>query len=170
MERRRTLRTEEENEMNEVYCYELLYEGEQKAGSVVDLKTGITYADLKKYARVSVVQHAIANETTGNSTIWLGKLLIGRINATTNASALYVLLDMRNKNFIEPWYAYQNKSLVDPKYGASNINYPIGMSRSLRDIEKTTLKDSDEISFGNLVGAKLKVDTKFYIYGISKYV
>lgn len=152
--------------MNEIYCYELLYEGEQKAGSVVDLKTGITYADLKKYARVSVVQHAIANEVTDNSTIWLGKLLIGR----ANTSALYVLLDMRNKNFIEPWYVYQNQSLVDPKYGASNINYPIGMSRSLRDIEKTTLKDSDEISFGNMIGAKLKVDTKFYIYGISKYV
>lgn len=152
--------------MNEIYCYELLYEGEQKAGSVVNLKTGITYADLKKYARVSVVQSATANEITDNSTIWLGKSLIGR----ANTRALYILLDMRNKNFIEPWYMYQNQSLVDPKYGASNINYPIGMSRSARDMEKTAIKDSDEISFGNMIGAKLKVDTKFYIYGISKYV
>lgn len=167
MERRRTLGSEvTEMSKKETYCYDLLYEGEAEAGTVVNIKTGITYADLKKYARVSICQKMSTNNPISNSEIKLGSKSIGR----GNASGMYVLLDMRNESFVEPWCMQENTSLIDPKYGASFINYMVSLKRSAIDIEKDMIKDTDEITFGNVIGEKLKVDTKFYIYGVSKYV
>ena len=149
----------------ETYCYDLLYEGEAEAGTVVNIKTGITYADLKKYARVSICHRMVSNDPISNSALWLGNKCIGRCNT----SGMYVLLDMRNESFVEPWCLYANVSLINPKYGSALVNYPETLKRSLLDIEKDAIKDTDEISFGNYSGEKLKVDTKFYIYGVSKY-
>ena len=167
MERRRTLGSEvEEVGKQEIYCYDLLYEEEVKAGNVMALNTGITYADLKKYARVSICQKMYNNNPVSNSVIKLGNKHIGR----SNASGIYILLDLRNDSMIEPWCMYDNTTLLNPKYGTESANYPIALKRSAIDMEKATIKDTDEIAFGNLVGEKLKVDTKIYIYGVSKYV
>lgn len=167
MERRRTLGSEVEKVgKQETYCYDLLYEEEVKTGNVIALNTGITYADLKKYARVSICQKMSVNNPVNNSVIKLGNKNIGR----ASASGIYILLDLRNDSMIEPWCMYENTSLIDPKYGTASPNYPIDLKRSAIDMEKATIKDTDEITFENITGEKLKVDTKFYIYGVSKYV
>lgn len=159
----------------EEYCYESLFEGELKKGEDFKLNSGITYADIKNYTRVSIIIKMSSNAPIDNNVIQLGSLRIGRFST----SGAHVLLDLRNNSFIEPWCYYTNTTLTDipgtyKESGTNdlrlNINYSVYFQRSVDDIPKDYVSDTDEITFSNLQNNTLAVDCKIYIMGLTKYV
>lgn len=155
----------------ETYCYESLFEGELKKGEDFKLKTGITYADIKNYAKVSIVVKMASNDAIANNIIQLGSLIIGRFGT----SGAHVLLDLRDYSFIEPWCCYVNTTITDVPgtvngFKHLNVNYCTYFQKSIDDIEKDYILDTDEITFSNLQGLTLKVDCKIYIMGVTKYI